>query len=443
MSILNTSVSGMLADSNWLATISQNVANANTTAYKDSETEFSTVVDQLGSAAASGGVTTSTLALNTQQGNVVGTSTTTDLAVQGDGYFVVSNSSGDLFLTRNGSFVPDSNGNLVNSAGYYLMGQNVQNGAAAGSSNSTSDLTVVNVTTSGELSTPTTTGTLSTNLDSTATPVTTAADLPSANGAGATYTSETSLTTYNDLGGKQSVNVYYTNLGYNSVTGTDQWEVTAYNAADASTSAGFPYTAGGVAGATADNPLVTATLNFNPNNGQLSGITGESVNGVATTVTGSNLTLTVPNGQPMTLDLTGTTQLSAAFVVNSSVVNGNAAGTLSGLSVGTNGTLDFQYSNGASSPAYDIPLATVPSEDNLTAVSGNAYTVSEASGNIRLGTPGAAGLGTIASSSLESSTVDLATELTNMIEAQSAYQASSKAFQAGVTVLDVLNNLKS
>ncbi len=439
MSILNTSVSGMLADSNWLATISQNVANANTTAYKDSETEFATVVDQLGSAAASGGVTTSTLAMNSQQGNVVGTSTTTDLAVKGDGYFVVSDSSGNLYLTRNGSFVPDSNGNLVNSAGYYLMGQNVQDGAAASSSNSTSDLTMVNVTTSGELSTPTTTGTLSVNLDSTATAVTTPADLPSANGAGATYTSETSLTTYNNLGGTQSVNVYYTNLGYNAGTGTDQWEVTAYNAADASTSAGFPYAVGG----TPDTPLVTATLNFNPNNGQLGSITGESVNGVATTVTGSSLTLTVPNGQPMTLDLTGTTQLSAAFGVNGSVVNGNAAGTLSGLSIGTNGTLDFQYSNGASSPAYDIPLATVPSEDNLTAVSGNAYTVSQASGNIRLGTPGSNGFGTIDSSSLESSTVDLATELTNMIEAQSAYQASSKAFQAGVTVLDVLNNLKS
>jgi flagellar hook protein FlgE len=89
MSMMNTSVSGMLADSNWLSTISQNVANANTTGYKTSDTEFATVVDQVGSSAASGGVTTSTLAMNTQQGNVVGTTATTDLAVQGDGYFVV------------------------------------------------------------------------------------------------------------------------------------------------------------------------------------------------------------------------------------------------------------------------------------------------------------------------------------------------------------------
>src|ERR1700761_9355421 len=113
MSILNTSVSGMLGDSNWLSTIAQNVANANTTGYKANETEFATVVDQVGAGAASGGVTTSTLALNTQQGTDVGTSTTTDLAVQGDGYFVVSDSSGNLFLTRNGSFVPNSSGNLV------------------------------------------------------------------------------------------------------------------------------------------------------------------------------------------------------------------------------------------------------------------------------------------------------------------------------------------
>ena len=79
-----------------------------------------------------GGVTTSVRALNSLQGSVVGTSTTTDLAVQGDGYFVVSDSSGAIYLTRNGSFMPDANGNLVNSAGYYLMGA-TSRAAATGS----------------------------------------------------------------------------------------------------------------------------------------------------------------------------------------------------------------------------------------------------------------------------------------------------------------------
>ena len=141
MSILNTSVSGMLADSNWLSSISQNVANANTTGYKNVETDFSSLVDQICNGDPDfGGVATSQVSLNSLQGNVVSTSTTTDLAVQGSGFFVVSNSSGELFLTRNGSFAPDASGNLVNSAGYYLMGENVQSGASPLAANSLSGL---------------------------------------------------------------------------------------------------------------------------------------------------------------------------------------------------------------------------------------------------------------------------------------------------------------
>ena len=122
MSILNTSVSGMQANSNWLSTISQNVANSNTTGYKNVETDFSSLVDQIADGDQSfGGVSTRAVSLNALQGNVVSTSTATDLAVQGSGFFVVSDSSGTLYLTRNGSFTPDASGNLVNSAGYYLM----------------------------------------------------------------------------------------------------------------------------------------------------------------------------------------------------------------------------------------------------------------------------------------------------------------------------------
>ena len=96
MSILNTSVSGMLANSNWLSSISQNVANSNTTGYKNVETDFSSLVDQISNGDPDfGGVATSQVSLNSLQGNVVSTSTTTDLAVQGSGFFVVSDSSGD------------------------------------------------------------------------------------------------------------------------------------------------------------------------------------------------------------------------------------------------------------------------------------------------------------------------------------------------------------
>ena len=417
MSLMGTSVSGMLADTNWLSSISQNVANANTTGYKNAETEFATLVDQAGGAADSlAGVDTTLRTLNSLQGSVVGTSTTTDLAIQGDGYFVVTDSSGAYYLTRNGSFVPDADGNLVNSAGYYLMG----NSAASGQADSI-PTEKVNVTASGDLPTATTTGTLSVNLPATASAVTTATNLPSANPSSTdvSYTDETSITAYDDLGGTHTINIYLTK------TGTGTWDVAAFDAADANaTSGAFPYST-----TTNSEPLATGTLTFSATNGALT--------------SGSPLSITIPGGQTMSLDLSGTTQLASSFSVAVNTTNGNAPSSLKGVTVSSSGTLDFEYSNGASNAAYDIPLATVASPDNLTSLNGNVYQANQNSGSIVYSTAGSGGPGKVVSSSLENSTVDLATELTNMIEAQSAYQANSKVFQTGANLLDILNGLKA
>ncbi len=413
MTILNASVSGMLADSNWLSSISQNVANANTTGYKNLETEFSSVVDQVSNAtSAGGGVVTSLRSLNSLQGAIVASTTPTNLAVQGAGFFVVSDATGDLYLTRDGSFVPDAAGDLVNSAGYYLMGANIQNGSSTIAANSLSGLQKVNVVNAGQTASATTTGSLTANLPSTATPIV-AADLPSTNSANATYTEQTSLVVYDNLGGAHTINLYLSNTGANT------WEVDAFDASKASAGGGFPYSSG---------PLATQTLAFNPTSGALS--------------SGSPLSIPVPNGQTMSLDLSNVTQLAAAFSVTAATANGNAPSSLTGTSVASDGTLSFNYADGASISAYDIPLANVASPDNLTSVQGNAFLPSAASGPIYLGSANGAGFGSIASSSLESSTVDLATELTDMIQAQSAYEANSKVFQTGANILDVLNGLK-
>ena len=400
MSLMGTAVSGMMANSNWLSNISQNVSNASTTGYKDIDTEFSTVVDQVGnSSSAAGGVTTTAAAMNTQQGSIVGTTTSTDLAIKGDGYFIVSDAAGDIYLTRNGSFTPDSEGNLVNSAGYYLMGYDVQGGQAAGTSNSLAGLVKVNTTSSGEAATATSSGTLAVNLpssDATATDPT---------------TPDTSLVVYDNLGAAHTIDLTYT---YTSTTGTSSdpvynWTVSMNDETD-------------------DVSLGTSTLSFN-SSGDLT--------------SGSPLTFTVPNGGSVSLDVSNTTQLASSFAVNQATANGNAPSSLTGVTISADGTLDFQYSNGVSSPGYDIPLATVASEDNLTSINGNAFQANQNSGTVRVGTAGTGGLGTVASSSLEDSTVDLATELTNMIQAQIAYQANSKVFQSGADLLDILNNLKS
>jgi flagellar hook protein FlgE len=414
MSIMGAAVSGMNADTTWLSSISQNIANANTTGYKNSQTNFQALVDQTSSASYdAAGVQTTTMSLNSMQGIVVsGQSAVTDLAVQGAGFFVVSNASGEDFLTRDGSFVPDASGNLVNSAGYYLMGYNIQNGPANIAANSLSGTQIVNVDQAGEVATPSTTGTFTANLPATASAVA-AANLPSANTATSQYTEKTSLVAYNNLGGSQTIDLYMSNTGPNT------WEVDAFDASTAAPGGGFPYSAG---------PLATQTLTFDPTTGQLTA--------------GSPLSIPVPNGQALSLNLGGTTQLAGAYNVSAAQVNGNAPSSVTGLTISPNGTLSFQFSNGQTVAGYQIPLANVPSPDNLTSVSGNAFQANFASGPVMVGTAGSGGLGAIESSSLESSTVDLATELTQMIQAQSAYEANSKAFQTGATILDVLNNLK-
>ncbi len=410
MTILNTSVSGMLADSNWLSSISQNVANANTTGYKNQETDFSTVVDAVSSTSPGGGVMTSLRSLNTLQGNIVSSATSTNLAVQGSGFFVVSDSSGALYLTRNGSFVADSSGNLVNSAGYYLMGSDIEGGAAP--AKPLSSLQKVNVASSGETASPTTSASIAANLPSTATAVA-AANLPSVNSASSTYTDETSLVVYDNLGGAHTINLYLANTGANT------WEVDAYDASGAASGGGFPYSSG---------PLATGTLTFDPANGTLS--------------SGSPLSFTVPGGQTMSLDLSNTTQLAADFSVSSATANGSSPASLQGVSIAADGTLSFNYTNGVSIAAYDIPLANVASPDSLTSINGNAFKSNASSGPIYVSSAGTGSFGSIQSSSLENSTVDLATELTDMIQAQSAYEANSKVFQTGANILDVLNGLK-
>ena len=143
------------------------------------------------------------------------------------------------------------------------------------------------------------------------------------------------------------------------------------------------------------------------------------------------------------MDLSSTTQLASSFAVSSININGNAPGTITGVSVSGTGVLSFNYGNGAITPAYNIPLAKVASPNNLNSILGNAYQANPESGAPQVGIAGTGGLGNMVSSALESSTVDLATELTNMVEAQSSYQANSKVFQTGAKLLDVLYNIQS
>ncbi len=405
---MNASVTGMNAQSNYLANIGQNISNASTAGYKQADTQFSTLVDQAAVGQTSAGGVSSVTRLDvSQQGTLEGATTATDLAISGNGFFVVSNGGGQQFLTRSGSFVPDASGNLVNAAGYYLNGYSLANGAPTIASNSLTGMQVVNVNGTGLSATPTTSGNLTTNLPSTDS-VVAAANLPSVNSASSTYSEKTSMVMYDKLGASQTIDLYMANTGGNS------WEVTAYNHADASSSGGFPYSSG---------PLATQTLDFSS--------TGDLTSG-------SPLSITVPGGATMSLNLSGTTRLAGSFSVANSTVNGNAPASVSSVTIRTDGTLSYQLSNGSTVAGYKIPLASVASPDNLQPITGNAFSVNILSGQPSVGTAGTGEFGTIKSSELEQSTVDIATELTNMIVAQRGYEANSQVFKAGA---DLLSNL--
>ena len=115
---------------------------------------------------------------------------------------------------------------------------------------------------------------------------------------------------------------------------------------------------------------------------------------------------------------------------------------IDGVKIGTDGVVYASYADGSTKPLYRIPLATVSSPDNLTVETGNVYSQSASSGVIITGFPGEGTFGTVKSNALEASNVDLASELTEMIQAQRSYTANSKVFQTGSDLMDVLVNLQ-
>lgn len=414
--MLRTSVSGMGAQANRLGAISDNVANSNTPGYKKATVEFSTLVLQSGGQEyVSGNVQSDTRYGVSQQGSLSYTTSSTDLAIKGDGFFVVQGQNGQTFLTRAGSFQRDGTGNLVNAAGFKLMGYDATTGTSNAVSNGTAGLSTVNFGGFASLqANATTAGKMFVNFPSSADTVD-PGDLPSTNSATAKYTGKSSLVVYDSLGNTVTLDIY----SAKSAAGT--WEMSVYNRADAdATTKGFPY------GAAA---LTTQQLDFD-------------ASGQFTTSSAKSLSVTVPNGGTMTIDLSQSTQLSTAYTVFSATADGNAPSEVDRIDIDTAGDIYAIFKNGERVLAYKIPLAKVPSPDNLTPSTGNVYSISSTSGDLLVGTPNVGGFGSLVSGALEQSTVDLGSELTSMIEAQRNYTANSKVFQTGSELIDVLVNLK-
>ncbi len=398
-----------------LGTVADNIANANTTGYKRASTEFSTLVigEKKGSYNA-GGVTSTVRSAVSQQGSLLQSTSATDLAIEGKGFFVVTDMGGTPYMTRAGSFVPDGDGNLINAGGYTLMGYPVANGGANSVANGLAGLQPVNITQAQLEATPSVEGRFFANLPSNA-GITAAADLPSANAATAMPAAKTSLVSYDNLGNEVLLDVYF------AKTAASDWEVAVYNKADAAAGGGFPYAAG---------PLATTALAFDPATGDLTGASATAVS------------VPVPNGAVLDLDLSQMTQLAAGFTVMAAEVDGNAPSAVADIEFAADGMVVALMENGTRRPIFQIALADVTSPDNLRSVTGNVYLPTNELGDIRVGTPGTGEFGTLVGGALEQSNVDMASELVSMIEAQRAYSANSKVFQTGAELLDVLISLK-
>ncbi|EJL53198.1 MULTISPECIES: flagellar hook protein FlgE [unclassified Rhizobium] len=427
---MKTAVSGMNAQANRLSTVADNIANANTTGYKAVSSAFSSLV--LPSTSGnynSGGVQTSVRQSVSEQGDISYTTSSYDLAISGDGFFIVQSPDGVPVLTRAGDFTKDDEGNLVNSAGFKLMGYSYDAGAPAVVVNGFSGLVPVNVNQSGLTAIASTTGTFSGNLNSNANVTTTG--LPSSNTAPITSdTKQMSMVGYDKLGNTVQYDFYFTKTSATTpppATGAaSTWEVAVFRHDDAATggTSSFPYSFA----APATSAVVgSTTLSFDANGKMV----GAGALAITDTVTGGSIAM----------DLSGFTQLASDFA-GSGTPNGQAASPVKDVTIDKDGTVYAKYSDGTSKPIYRIPLATVASPDNMTLMSGNVYSANGQSGVTVTGFPQTNGFGTIQAGALESSNVDLAGELTEMIESQRSYTANSKVFQTGSDIMDVLVNLK-
>jgi flagellar hook protein FlgE len=408
MSNFSIALSGLSAASSALDITSNNIANANTVGFKNSQAQFADVYAagavNLNSSTAGEGVRLVDAAQQFTQGDISSGSSDLDMAISGNGFFTVNTPSGTVY-TRNGEFSEDLNGNVVTSTGGFVQ---VYPPLANGGFN-TGALQNLNLNTAQSAPVPTTTGVATLNLPSNDTPPP-AAPFNSTNPN--TYNQSTSTTVYDSLGNSYPATFYFTQT---ATPGT--WSVNM-------TVNGTPVGA-------------AQTLVF-------------SSTGTVTTPAGGGLTFAPFNptdgAKPMsmTFNFGQTTQYGTQFGVSAITQNGYTTGQLSTVSVDPTGIVSAVYTNGRTTDLGQLAIANFPNPQGLQQLGNNDWSQTFASGTPVQGTAGSAGFGTIQSSSLESSNVDLTTELVNMITEQRAFQANAQvittADQMSQTVIGIATN---
>ena len=407
-------ISGLRANSTAMTVIGDNIANVNTTAFKSNKSSFANILSQSlggGGSATDGigrGVEFWAASPSWSQGSIETTSNSTDMAINGKGFFMVEDDSGSSFYTRAGEFSFDKDGYLVNPDGLYVQGYAVSSIAPDG----TVTLGAIeNINVPGESMTPpqaTTSSTLDINLDS---------------GAAVNDTYSSTQSIFDSLG--------------NAIPLTLTFTKTAANAWTASVSV----PTGTVATPATDIGITNANFTFdgsgNLNSGSDPSITLTNLtNGAADITINWDLFDTAGASHGDLVQYAGTS------TTNFNTQNGYAAGSLRGISVDENGFVTGAYSNGELTPLYQIVLTDFPSYFGLSKMGNNLYAESRASGQAMPGVPLSGSLGSISPSAIEMSNVDLAQEFVKMITTQRAFQANSRVITTSDEVLQELISLK-
>lgn len=427
MSIISSfyiGVSGLSANSVELSVVGDNIANGNTIGFKGSRAAFADVLGQSligGPGQLGAGTRVQSIQKILAQGAIAQTGVATDLALDGDGMFVVEGRDGERMYTRAGQFTLDQDGYLVNLEGLRVQGFNADPlgnvGGAVG------DLQIAGVTSPPVA---TTTVTLRGNLS--ADPTLTVLPPFDPNDPGATSNFSTSVQVYDSLGNPHEVDVHFRLAG----PGVWEWHATM----DGGT------LDGGVAGTPIE--VGTGTMTFDAN-GNLLDLTGNSLTFDPLGAPGAQ-TVTLNLGDPLATGGTGAGGMVQQSTLASSTSfvgqDGYGAGEIAGVQIDDEGNIVGTFTNGQTRTLGQVAVANFAAPDQLSRIGGNLFAVTGDSGEPNLGVAGTGGRGHIVAGALEQSNVDLAGEFVRMIVAQRSFQANSKTMQTADQLLAELIQIK-
>ncbi|MCI5041599.1 MULTISPECIES: flagellar hook protein FlgE [Donghicola] len=426
-SSLNAGVAGLAANAGRLATISDNIANASTYGYKKAEADFhSMVVGGNGGQYSAGGVRFTTERRIGESGSLVTTANSTDLAVRGRGFLPVTqqssivNGNEEMLLSSTGSFRTDSEGYLTTGSGLVLLGwPALPDGTFPTYARDTADaLEPVQINVNQLSGEPTTQVSLGVNLPASET----ASD---ADGS----TQELSIEYFDNLGTSQNLDIEFAPTIPASGS-SNQWTMTIRDGASSGASVG---------------EYVLTFDDSRASGGTLASVTATS-GGAYDSATGK-LTVNVAGG-PIEFDIgalgsaSGMTQLSDGFAPLAISKDGYEIGNVTSVEVDENGIVQALYDTGITRAIYKVPLVDLPNPDGLIAMDSQTYAPSPDSGSFFLWDAGDGPTGDIISYALEESNVDVAGELTDLIQTQRAYSSNAKIIQTVDEMLQETTNIK-